>query len=70
MPKPTNSSNISCVAKALVNGVATSKHFMLGMILDEDDSDMLERALKRGRAALSMGAEVTPVVRDLHVSFV
>lgn len=70
MPKPKNPSSISCVAKAMVNGVATSKSFVLSLILDEDDSDMLERALKRGRATLSMGADVSPVVRGLRVSFV
>ena len=70
MPKPSNPSSISCVVQALVDGVVTTKHFVLSLVRDEDDSDMLERALKRGHAALSMGAQETPVVRDLHVSFV
>ena len=70
MPKPSNPSSISCVAKALVDGVATTKHFLLSHVREEDDSDMLERALKRGRAALLMGADVVPQVRDLHVSFI
>lgn len=63
-PKP-----ISCIAKAAIGGIKVTKHFMLHLVLDEEDSEMLDRARKRAVMLMTAGAAANQKVADLHVAF-
>ena len=59
---------IACLAEAAGDGVATTKHFMLTLILDDGDSEMFARALNHAHQLLTMGDKSRSVL-DLRLTF-